>query len=138
MHTNKKVDLFYPELSYQLVGICYQVHNEIGGFAKEKHYGDAYEKKLKESGIKFSREFIIGDTGNMADFLVNDKIILEFKAKRFLPPGDFVQTQRYLQATGIKLGILVNFGPRVVQTERVVLIDRPKAHPIRKHSKIGN
>lgn len=124
IYKSRKVDLLYPELSYELVGLCYDTHNEKGGFAREKQYADAFEEKLEAAGIQFEREFQIGDTGNTADFFVEGKIILEFKAKRFLAPGDFVQTQRYLQATGVKLGILVNFGPKYVQAERVVLVER--------------
>lgn len=120
----RKAELLYPDLSYDLVGLCYNTHNEKGGFAREKQYADTFEEKLREAGIQFKREFSIGDTGNTVDFFVEDKIILEFKAKRFLSPGDFMQTQRYLQATGVRLGILVNFGAKYVQAERVILIDR--------------
>ena len=138
MLTNKKkVELLYPNLSYDLVGLCYNTHNEIGGFAREKQYADVFEQKLKEAGIQFKREFPISDTGNTVDFLIEEKIILEFKAKRFLSPGDFVQTQRYLQATGVRLGILVNFGAKYVQAERVVLIERTAQNSavlIGKHS----
>lgn len=125
---NKKkgVELIYPELSYDIVGLCYDTHNEIGAFGREKQYGDSFEHKLKEDKIKYKRELQIGDTGNKADFFVEEKILLEFKAKRFLQEADFRQMQRYLQATGIKLGILVNFGTSSVQTERVVFMDRPK------------
>jgi GxxExxY protein len=136
--TNKRgrVDLLYPELSYDVVGLCYNTHNEIGGFAREKQYADAFEQKLKEAGVQFKREFVIGDTGNTVDFFIEGKIIVEFKARRFLSPGDFMQTQRYLQATGVRLGILVNFGAKYVQAERVVLIERPAERVeglIRKH-----
>ena len=122
----KHVELLYPELSYRLVGLCYQVHNEIGAFAKEKQYGDLFEQQLQRNQIKYKRERLIGNTGNKADFLVEEKIILEFKAKRFLQDVDFRQMQRYLQATGVKLGILVNLGGPHVQAERVVRMDRPR------------
>ncbi len=128
---NKKnrVELLYPELSFTLVGFCFDVHNEIGSFGKEKQYTDMFEQRLKECQMPYKREFAIGDTGNKTDFFVSEKIILEFKAKRFLQEADFRQIQRYLQATGIKLGLLVNFGSSRVQAERVVFMDRP--HPIR-------
>lgn len=136
-HKSRTVELLYPELSYDLVGLCYATHNEIGGFAREKQYADAFERKLRTACIKFEREFPIGDTGNTVDFFREGKIILEFKAKRFLTPEDFVQTQRYLQTTGIKLGIVVNFGARYVRSERVILIERTtrkSATLIRRHS----
>ncbi|KKW10972.1 MAG: hypothetical protein UY50_C0023G0018 [Parcubacteria group bacterium GW2011_GWA2_49_9] len=119
----KEVGLLYPDLSFDVVGLCYKVHNEVGKFAREKQYADLLEQKLKEAGIIYKREYRIGDTNNIVDFLIEDKIILELKAKRFIPSGDFVQTQRYLQATGIKLGILVNFGSTYVRSHRIVRIE---------------
>lgn len=122
---NKKneVGLLYPDLSFDVVGLCYDTHNEIGKFGKEKQYTDLLEKKLKEAGIQYNRECIIGNTGNTVDFFIEDKIILELKARRFLATADFVQTQRYLQVTGIRLGLLVNFGGNYVRSHRVVRID---------------
>ena len=77
--SNKNGKLIYPELSYSLVGICFDVHNEIGRFGREKQYCDLYEEKIKIVRIPYVREFSIGNTGNRVDFLVDDKIILEFK-----------------------------------------------------------
>ena len=137
LYKSRNVKLLYPELSFELVGFCFDTHNELGGFAKEKHYADSFEKKLREAGKSYTRELIIGATGNTADFFVEGKIILAFKAKRFLAPEDFIQTQRYLQATGAGLGILVNFGPKYVQAERVVRIEkttRSSEALIRSHS----
>jgi len=129
MPANQKrhINLLYPELSFDIVGLCFDVHNEIGSFAKEKQYGDLFKQKLIGKGIDYRRELLIGNMGNKADFLVKERVLLEFKAKRFLQEADFRQMQRYLQATGIKLGILVNFGGMRVQAERVVLIDKSKA-----------
>lgn len=128
--------LLYPDLSYDVIGLCYDIHNEIGRFAKEKQYADLLDQKLKEAGIQYKRELTIGDTGNVADFLIENKIILELKARRFIPTSDFVQTQRYLQATGIKLGILVNFGGTYVRSHRVVLIEHPRKKPTRIYSQV--
>ena len=56
MATNSKFqsgELFYPELSYKLVGLLFATHNQLGCFAREKQYGDEVEKRLKEIGLKF-------------------------------------------------------------------------------------
>ena len=53
MTTNNKTDgkVLYPELSYKITGILFNVHNELGSYAREKQYGDLIEEKLKESKI---------------------------------------------------------------------------------------
>jgi GxxExxY protein len=123
MDTNK---LIYPELSYTLVGICFSAHNELGSYAREKQYGDLIEKKLKEANISCKRELAIGDSGNKIDFLVDNKIILELKAERIITKEDYYQTQRYLQETHIRLGLLVNFRNRYLKPVRIVRIDGKK------------
>ena len=123
--TNKdKEKLIYPELSYILTGILFSVHNTLGQFAREKQYGDLVEEKFKESGIKYIREFHVGDTGNIIDFVVDNKIILELKTVRFLTQECYRQVQNYLQQTGLKLGVLVNFKNQYIKPVRVIKLDR--------------
>lgn len=128
MFTNERKgvtkDLIYPELSYLVTGILFSVHNELGQFAKEKQYGDVMEKKLKESGLSFEREKQIGNSGNTVDFLVDNKIIVELKAKRLVTKEDYFQTQRYLQESDMLLGILVNFRNRFIKPFRILKIKR--------------
>ena len=123
MNTNTNTRLIFPELSYVLTGFCFTVHNEISPYGREKQYGDAIEKILREAGISFARELRIGDSGNIADFIIDDKIILELKAKRIITKEDYYQLQRYLQKTGLKLGLLVNFRNKYIKPVRVLRID---------------
>ena len=115
--------LIYPELSYKLNGILFSTHNEVGCYAREKQYGDILQRKFEEQNINFQREIIIGNSGNIVDFIIDKKILLELKAKRTLVREDFEQTQRYLQETQLKLGILVNFRNQYLKPKRVVKID---------------
>ncbi len=129
MHTNitnngeVKVGLIYPELSYCITGICFDIHNELGRFSREKQYCDTLEKKFAKAGIPYLREYRVGDTGNIADFLVDHKIILEVKAKDFSSKEDYYQVQRYLQAADKRLGLLVNFRNWYIKPARIVKID---------------
>jgi len=121
--TNNTNKIIYPELSYIIIGICFEVHNELGRYAREKQYGNLIEDKLKNIKIPYKKELIIGDSGNIVDFLVDDKIVFELKAKRILTKDDYYQTQRYLQNLNIKLGILVNFRDKFLAPKRIVRID---------------
>lgn len=52
----QKQDLIYPELSYKLIGLAYNVFNEIGHGHLEKIYQKAYAKELKEANIEFKEQ----------------------------------------------------------------------------------
>ena len=123
--TNNANKLVHPELSYVITGICFDVHNTHGRYAREKQYCDATEEKLKELGLSYRREFPIGDSGNFVDFLIDNKIILEVKAKRVITKEDYFQLQRYLQASQVKLGLLVNFRSMYLRPLRVLRVDKP-------------
>jgi len=120
------VEVIFPELSYVLVGILFEVHKELGMYAREKQYSDLIEKKLKLRNVSYGRELQISDSGNIVDFLVEEKIILEIKAKRLLTPDDYRQLQHYLQETQKRLGLLVNFREKHIKPIRIVRIDTLK------------
>lgn len=119
----KETKLLYPELSYSVAGICFSAHNELGPYAREKQYGDIIERLLTERSIPFQKEYVIGSSGNILDFLIDQKIILEIKAKRILTREDYEQAQRYLQVTGMRLALLVNFRNKYLKPVRVIKID---------------
>lgn len=115
--------VIYPELSYTIVGLCFIAHDEVGLYGREKQYGDILERELKGKSIPYKREVAIAQSGNVADFVVDEKILIELKSKRTIIPNDYEQTQRYLQITGLKLGLLVNFRDKYLKPARVVKID---------------
>jgi GxxExxY protein len=120
-HANKKI--IYPELSYKITGLLFNVHNELGKYGKEKQYGDLLEQKFKEANLDFVREISIGNSGNILDFIVDGKIVLELKATRLILKEHYRQIQNYLQQTGLKLGFLVNFRDEFLKPIRIVRID---------------
>jgi len=117
----------YAELSYKIGGVLFAVHNENGRYRNEQQYGDAIENYLKLYKIKYEREKVlpisfIGEFSgrNKVDFLIEDKIILEIKAKRMLEKHDYYQLKRYLVAFNKKLGLLINFRDKFLRPKRVL------------------
>jgi len=123
MNTNYTNKLIHGHLSYLLTGICFSIHNTLGRFSREKQYSDAVESALKQSKIPYKREYKIENSGNIVDFLIDDKIILEIKSKRLILKEDFYQAQRYLQISNKDLALLVNFRNRYLKPIRVIRIE---------------
>jgi len=126
METNKQQinnKVIHPELSYKITGILFATHNELGQYAREKQYGDLLEKKLKEIGLPYKREISISDSGNILDFIIEEKIILELKSVKIITKDNYRQIQNYLQSTSIKLGLLVNFRSKYLKPIRIIRID---------------
>lgn len=112
----------HKELSYEIVGLLFKTHRDLGRFRNEKQCADYFEKLLQQSGKKYVREYRFidhqygrGDVRCVIDFIIEDKIIIEFKTKDFLTKEDYYQIKRYLVTLNLELGILVNFRqPRLV------------------------
>ena len=120
----------HSELSKEIIAAAFAVHKELGyGFA-EKVYKNALAIELQEMGLKCAVEFslrvfyhgrVVGDY--YADMIVNDKIIVEIKAVSNLEPIHEVQLVNYLKATGLSLGLLINFGRSVTVKRRIFGFD---------------
>lgn len=125
--TNHTNTIIYPELSYLIMGILFEVSNKLGNKYQEKHYQRAIETKLKATKIKFKREVPIIVTFDGAelgkfkiDFIIENKIVLETKTVWRLTPSDLKQVLRYLEATKLRLGILANFRHKLLEYRRIV------------------
>ncbi|HID53721.1 MAG TPA: GxxExxY protein [Anaerolineae bacterium] len=119
--------IIYKELSYAVVGAAMEVHKVLGPGFLEAVYQKALVQELTLRGIRFEeyKPLTVMYKGVKvgkyeADVVVEDKIILELKAVSALHKAHFAQAQNYLVATGFKLAILLNFGGKSLQYERVV------------------
>jgi len=121
--------IVYKELSYKIVGVMFDVYNELGYGHPEKVYEKAIEKAFVISGISYQRQanFNLTYHGEIVgkyyiDFIVDNKIVLELKKDRRFPKRNIEQIKGYLQATNMKLAILANFTPEGVNFLRVLNI----------------
>ena len=119
---------YYKAETYNIRGAIFAVHNELGNGFLERVYQDALEYEFRERGIPYEREKVIqimykgkplGEPYR-ADFVCYGKIIVELKAVDELCGIHRSQVVNYLKATGMKLGLLGNFGEEFANIERIV------------------
>lgn len=117
----------HAELTYKIIGCAMRVHSALGNGFQEVIYQRALAIELAEQGLAFSREhemdiFYKGvKIGNRrVDFFVEDKVMVEIKALLNLEPVHFAQAINYLEAYGLEVGLLINFGSRSLQYKRMM------------------
>jgi len=105
-----------------------EVHKNLGKGFLEIVYKDALEYEFKNAGIEFEREKeyivrykdIVLPHKFFADFIVFNKIILEVKSVSAITDEHIAQTLNYLKVSGLKLGLLINFGELSLRFKRII------------------
>ena len=116
----------HSELTEKIIKAAYQVHNVLGFGFLEKVYQNALAIELKKIGLNITAEAPLTvyyedePVGQyVADIIVEGKVILELKAVKQLAEIHEVQLVNYLKATGIEVGLLINFGHSVKVKRKV-------------------
>ncbi|HDH31199.1 MAG TPA: GxxExxY protein [Candidatus Wolfebacteria bacterium] len=127
MNANIANKIVYLELSYKIVGVSYKIQNELGRFCTEKQYANTFENELKKLKIIYKREKYLPiqinnkNMGkNWADFIIEEKVVIDLKAKPYIERSDYYQMQRYLNLANIKLGLIINFQNKYLKPKRVL------------------
>ena len=115
--------------TYQIIGICMEVHRNLGPGLLEVIYKDALEIEFRENNISFQREkeFLIEYKGHVlphkfyADFVVNEDMILEIKAVKEFSNEHIAQVLNYMKLSNSEIGLLVNFQTKSLQYKRYIL-----------------
>jgi GxxExxY protein len=124
----------HSDLTSRIIECAYKVHNELGFGFLESVYQNALLIELTKSGLKAEKEKpikitysgqIIGDY--FADVVVEDKVILELKAVKEIHPKHEAQLVNYLKATGMEIGLLINFGQSVEIKRKILDRTRKKS-----------
>ncbi len=126
MNTNK--ELIHGDLVGGIVGAAFEVHNVLGYGFLEKVYENALLVELAKCGLGVEaqtqlkvqyKEAIVGDY--VADLVVDEKVIVELKAEDTYNKQHEAQLLNYLKATGLKVGVLINFGRTKCEFKRLVM-----------------
>ncbi len=124
----------FSDLTRKIIGCAMTVHSTLGNGFQEVIYQRALEIEMAQQELAFSREhemdiFYKGyKIGNRrVDFFVEEKIMVEIKAVTKLEDVHLAQAINYLEAYGLEVGLLLNFGSRSLQFKRVMKPN--KSHP---------
>ena len=120
---------YKEEETYKIIGLCMEVHRNLGPGLLEIIYKDALEIEFRENNIPFVREkeFIVEYKGIIlphkfnADFVVNEDIILEVKAIKEFSNEHVAQILNYIKLSNSGIGLLVNFQTKSLQYKRYVI-----------------
>ncbi len=126
--TNSDINNYkHTDLTEKIIGCAYKVYNELGAGFVEKIYENALMIELKNEALTAQQQYpvrvyykgnLIGD--HVADIIVEDKVIVELKAVSQLTKAHEVQLVNYLKATGIEVGLLINFGDQILIKRKVL------------------
>ncbi len=121
----------HSEITSKILGVFYEVHNELGYGFSEKVYENAMAIRLRKAGLDVQQQVpipvlfdgqVVGQY--VADLLANDVVLLELKAVRNILPEHEAQLLNYLKATRVEVGLLLNFGPQATFKRKVFDNDR--------------
>ena len=127
MYANK--DYPHKKETYDIIGACMEVHNELGCGFLEAVYQEALSIVFAEKGVPHVREKVLdvmfrGKVLNkkyVADFVCFDKVVVELKATDGICDQNIAQVLNALKATKLKIGLLINFGTTKLQYKRIIL-----------------
>lgn len=123
----------YPhkELTYQIIGLMYEIHNKLGYLHQEKHYQRALAFLLKRENVSYEKEcpVTIAIDGQKVghykiDFVIENKVILETKTTNVNLKKYHHQILSYMRELQIKVGLLVNFRQPHLKVKRLILPQR--------------
>ncbi|MEP6948617.1 MAG: GxxExxY protein [Ginsengibacter sp.] len=122
-------NLLFNKETYAIIGLCMEVHRILGHGFNEIVYKDALmlEAKLnnllveREKELKIEYKQTILKHSFFADFVFFDEIIVEVKAnKSFIEQATISQTLNYLKASGCRVGLVINFGRKSLEHQRLI------------------
>ncbi len=114
------------KITETIIGCAYKVSNTLGAGFLEKVYENAHAHEVRKMGMKVTQPYgikvvydgiVVGDY--IADLVVEDCVLVEYKAVKALDEIHMAQCMNYIKATGLPLCLLINFGAPRVQIKRI-------------------
>lgn len=120
-------EIIHKELSYKIIGIMYDIYNNLGSGYQEKYYQNAIRMALEREGIPFLQQ-VRADLDYKGkfigryylDFIIDYKMVLEIKVSSNFSRKDIRQVLCYLKKSGLDLGILASFGNESLKFKRII------------------
>jgi GxxExxY protein len=126
-----KKELLYSDISEAIIGCCFEIMRELGAGFLENVYKNALFIAIRQKGLNVLAEqpfevmFRNRKVGKyVADLIVENAIVVELKCCTTLLPEHKAQVINYLKASGISVGLLVNFGQQKLEYKRLHHPDR--------------
>jgi GxxExxY protein len=120
----------YPHsnITEKIIGCAIEVHRTLGPGFKESAYENALLSELSECGLEYEQQKSVKVTykgvavsRHRLDLVVEDRVVVELKAVKSLSSEDTKRLLSYLRATGIKVGLLLNFAKPIIEIKRLIL-----------------
>lgn len=126
-------DLKYKDITEKIIGASFEVHKFLGNGFQEVIYQRALAWEMRQAGMEYAREIEqdiyykelpepIGT--RRADFVVENKVLVELKAIVKLEDVHLAQALNYLKAYRLEVGLLINFGAKSLEFKRLVLTNK--------------
>lgn len=122
-------DLLYKDITEKIIGAAFEVHNFLGNGFQEVIYQRALAWEMSVKGLEFAREIeqnifyknLSEPIGTRrADFVVEQKVLVEIKAIIQMEDVHLAQALNYLKAYNLRIGLLINFGSKSMQFKRLI------------------
>jgi GxxExxY protein len=131
------IELKYKEVTEKIIGASFEVHKFLGNGFQEVIYQRALEYEFEKFKLHYSREVELNiyykeyenPIGTRrADFVVEEKVLVELKALVKLEDVHLAQVLNYLKAYKLEVGLLINFGAKSLEFKRLVLSKSAKSN----------
>lgn len=127
MLINANNKLIFPKTSYKIIGIAFELYNQIGPRHQEKVYQKSFKILLRKERLGFQENLYSSILVNnqivgkyFLDLLILGKIVVELKVGNKIFKRDYLQVKSYLNQKRLRLGIIILFSPNGVKYKRIV------------------